>query len=183
VTSERGNPTGTPQDGGVLWNLAPHDLSIVIHLLGDDVRRVDARQAGDEELVFLTLEFGSGALVEVALSWVAHAKARRMTFTGSEGIAVFDETAVAPLAVFRRRGDEAPAPVAVEAPEAIEPLRAQWEELVAAVRAGRAAAAGRGRALAQTRAVRSASISSSVRSLVSGTSRAVNTMKPALIAA
>jgi predicted dehydrogenase len=151
VTSERGNPTGTPQDGGVLWNLAPHDLSIVIHLLGDDVRRVDARQASDEELVFLTLELGSGALVEIALSWVAHAKARRMTFTGSEGIAVFDETAVEPLALFRRRGDEAPVPVAVETPEAIEPLRAQWEELVAAVREGRPPLTGAGHALAVQR--------------------------------
>jgi len=151
VTSERANPTATPKDGGVLWNLAPHDLSIVVHLFGDDVRRVEARRAGDEELVFLTLELGSGALVQVAVSWVTHAKPRRMIFTGSEGIAVFDENAVAPLAVFGRRGDAPPSPLDVELPAGIEPLRAQWEELVAAVRERRPPLTGAGHALAVQR--------------------------------
>ena len=98
VASERTNPTGTPADGSVLWNLAPHDLSIIVHLLGADARWVSARspglaRAGPEEVVFLAIELASGALVEVQVSWIAPTKARRMTFIGSAAIAVFDELA------------------------------------------------------------------------------------------
>jgi predicted dehydrogenase len=151
VASERGNPTGTPRDGSVLWNLAPHDLSIVTYLVGPDVRRVDARRAGSEELIFLTVELASGVLVELQLSWVAPGKRRRMTFTGSEGIAVFDESAAPPLAVYARRDGAEPTPLEVAPPAAVEPLRAQWEELVAAVREGREPATGAGHALAVQR--------------------------------
>jgi predicted dehydrogenase len=87
----------------------------------------------------------------VQCSWVATGKTRRMTLTGSEGIAVFDETAPAPLAVFARRAGAAPEPVDVAATAAIEPLRAQWEELVAAVGEGREPVTGTAHALAVQR--------------------------------
>jgi predicted dehydrogenase len=156
VASERGNPTGTPADGSVLWNLAPHDMSIVVHLLGGDARRVSARtpevaREGGEELVFLTIELASGALVEIQVSWIAPTKTRRMTFTGSAAIAVFDELAAEPLEVFARRNGEPPERLAIPPPAAIEPLHAQWEELVSAVREGREPVTGARHALAVQR--------------------------------
>ena len=168
VSSERTNPTGTPADRSVLWNLAPHDLSIVVHLLGADARRVGARSpgrapAGAEELVFLTIELASGALVEVQLSWIAPAKTRRMTFTGSAVIAVFDELAAESLELFARRDGEPPARLEVSPPAAVEPLRAQWEELVAALRDGREPVTGVRHALAVQRLADAA-----VRSLARG---------------
>jgi predicted dehydrogenase len=156
VASERGNPTGTPADGSVLWNLAPHDLSIVVHLLGPDARRVSARapglaREGSEELIFLTIELASGALVEIQVSWIAPTKTRRMTFTGSAAIAVFDELAREPLGVFARRDGEPPERLDVPPPAAVEPLHAQWEEFVSAVREGREPVTGARHALAVQR--------------------------------
>jgi predicted dehydrogenase len=168
VASERGNPTATPADGSALWNLAPHDLSIVVHLLGGDARRVSARspehaRAGGEQAVFLTVELASGVLIEIQVSWIAPAKTRRMTFTGTACIAVFDELAGEPLALFARRDGEPPERVEVPALPAVEPLRAQWEELVAAVRDGREPATGAHHALAVQRLADAA-----IRSLAGG---------------
>jgi predicted dehydrogenase len=156
VASERGNPTGTPADGSVLWNLAPHDLSIVVRLLGADARRVSARtpelaREGSEELVFLTIELASGALVEIQVSWIAPTKTRRMTFTGSAALAVFDELAAEPLGVFARRHGEPPERLAIAPPAAFEPLHAQWDELVSAVSEGREPVTGARHALAVQR--------------------------------
>lgn len=162
VASERTNPTGTPADGSVLWNLAPHDLSIIVHLLGAEARWVSARspglaRAGPEEVVFLAIELASGALVEVQVSWIAPTKARRMTFIGSAAIAVFDELAAEPLRVFARKDGEAPARLDLPPPGGGEPLRAQWEELVAALRDGREPVTGARHGLAVQRLADAAS--------------------------
>ncbi|HEX3316969.1 MAG TPA: Gfo/Idh/MocA family oxidoreductase [Solirubrobacteraceae bacterium] len=158
ITSERGNPTGTPADRGVLWNLAPHDLSIVVFLLGAGARRVSARAACDD-VVFLTLELTCGVLVEVQCSWAAPQKTRRMTLTGSAGNAVFDELAADPLALYARRDGAAPERRDVAPPAAAEPLAAEWEELVAAVREGREPATGAAHALAVQRLLQAADAS------------------------
>jgi predicted dehydrogenase len=153
VASERGNPTGTPADGSVLWNLAPHDLSIIVHLFGADARRISARSPdlSREELVFLTIELATGALVEIQVSWIAPTKTRRMTFTASAAIAVFDELASEPLAVFARRDGEPPERLYMPPPAAVEPLRAELEDLVASVREGREPVTGTRHALAVQR--------------------------------
>jgi predicted dehydrogenase len=151
VASERGNPTGTPGDGSALWNLAPHDLSIVVYLLGGDARRVSARAAGGTDFVFLTMELASGVLVEIQLSWAAPRKIRRMSFTGTTAIAIFDELAAAPLEVFARRDGAAPERLDVAPPAAAEPLRAELEELVDAVHDRREPATGPHHALAVQR--------------------------------
>jgi predicted dehydrogenase len=153
VASERGNPTGTPADGSVLWNLAPHDLSIIVHLFGADARRISARSPdlSREELVFLTIELATGALVEIQVSWIAPTKTRRMTFTASAAIAVFDELASEPLAVFARRDGEPPERLDMPPPAAVEPLRAELEDLVASVREGREPVTGTRHALAVQR--------------------------------
>jgi predicted dehydrogenase len=149
VASARANTTGTPKDGSVLWNLAPHDLSIVVYLLGATTRRVSAR--GSDERMSLAVELASGVRVEIELSWIAPAKTRRMTFTGSAAVAVFDELAVMPLEVIARSDGGAGARLDIAPAPAGDPLRAQWEELVAALREGREPVTGPRHALAVQR--------------------------------
>lgn len=68
-------------DVDVLWDLAPHDLSIVQLVLGKEARAVQA--SGRREAADLHVWFDGGATAHLQVSWVAPAKARRMTFQGA----------------------------------------------------------------------------------------------------
>lgn len=68
-------------DCGVLWNFGPHDVSILLHLLGEPVLEVAARghrfpQGGHLDMVTLDLGFASGTRGEVYLGW-RHPGAKR----------------------------------------------------------------------------------------------------------
>ena len=83
-------------DENALWSFGPHDVSIAIHLLGQTPGRVTAQgrsylQAGIEDVVFLTMEFESGAMAHVQMSWLDPHKERRITVVGSRKMVVFDD--------------------------------------------------------------------------------------------
>ncbi|HXF94787.1 MAG TPA: Gfo/Idh/MocA family oxidoreductase, partial [Gemmatimonadales bacterium] len=83
-------------DENALWSFGPHDVSVALFLLGEMPLRVAAQgrcylQAGIEDVVFLTMEFGSGVLAHVHLSWLDPHKERRLTVVGAKQMAVFDD--------------------------------------------------------------------------------------------
>jgi predicted dehydrogenase len=83
-------------DENALWSFGPHDVSVALHLMGERPAAVAARgnsylQPGIEDVVFLTLEFGSGAMAHVQMSWLDPHKERRLTVVGSERMVVFDD--------------------------------------------------------------------------------------------
>jgi predicted dehydrogenase len=83
-------------DEGALWSLAPHDVSVMAHLLGAWPQSVVAQGAAYvqprlEDVVFLTLRFPRGRLGHVHLSWLDPLKVRRLTLVGSRRMAVFDD--------------------------------------------------------------------------------------------
>src|SRR4029077_18666429 len=62
-------------DENALWSFGPHDVSVALYLLGEAPVRVAAHgksylQPKVEDVVFLTMEFGSGVLAHVQLSWL-----------------------------------------------------------------------------------------------------------------
>jgi len=78
------------------WSLAPHDVSVILHLFGDLPERVSAQgqcylQEGIEDVVFATLYFSDGRMAEVHTSWLDPHKMRRMTIVGSEKMVTFDD--------------------------------------------------------------------------------------------
>jgi predicted dehydrogenase len=84
-------------DVNVVWDLAPHDVSIALHLTGEPVAAVSARAfshagAGKEDVAFLTLELASGTSVHSHVSWLDPNKVRKMTIVGSQRMAVYDDT-------------------------------------------------------------------------------------------
>jgi len=92
-----------------LWSLAPHDISVILYLLGEEPRRVRAEgavylqeQEGIEDMVLLTLEFAR-TLSHVHVGWLYPQKVRRLVVVGSEGMAVFDDLAPTPLVVHEKR--------------------------------------------------------------------------------
>ena len=84
------------QDENALWSFGPHDVSVALHLLGDAPTRVAAQgksylQPKIEDVVFLTMEFASGVLAHVQLSWLDPHKERKLTVVGAKKMVVFDD--------------------------------------------------------------------------------------------
>ncbi len=83
-------------DENALWSFGPHDVSVALYLLGEVPVRVAAHgksylQPNVEDVVFLTMEFGSGVLVHVQLSWLDPHKERKLTVVGAKKMVVFDD--------------------------------------------------------------------------------------------
>jgi predicted dehydrogenase len=83
-------------DENALWSFGPHDVSVALFLLGSPPVRVAAQghcylQPGIEDVVFLTMEFGTGVLAHVQMSWLDPHKERRLTVVGARKMVVFDD--------------------------------------------------------------------------------------------
>lgn len=94
--SQRVNLGKLRSDENALWSLAPHDISIVLYLMGEEPEAVEATgqaflQPGIEDVVFLTMKFGSGRVAHVQVSWLDPLKERRLTVVGSKKMVVFDD--------------------------------------------------------------------------------------------
>jgi predicted dehydrogenase len=103
------------KDVSVLWDLAPHDLSILNYWLGEVPIQVSARGRSFlgqalEDVAFLTLEFPSGILAQVQVSWLAPSKLRRTSVVGRERMVVYDDLEpVEKVKVYDRGIDRQPA--------------------------------------------------------------------------
>jgi len=94
--SQRVNLGMIRRDENALWSFAPHDLSVMLHLLGEEPVSVSARgaayiQPDIEDVVFLNLRFENGRMGQVQLSWLDPHKIRRFTVVGSKKMVVFDD--------------------------------------------------------------------------------------------
>jgi predicted dehydrogenase len=97
VTSSRMN-LGLYQPDGVVLDLAPHDLSILLHWLGKPLVEVSANgrsvfRESIHETAFLTLRFEGGTQANVQLSWLAPRKMRQMVVVGSKRMVQYEDTA------------------------------------------------------------------------------------------
>jgi predicted dehydrogenase len=95
VTSSRMN-LGLYQQDGVVLDLAPHDLSILLHWLGKPLVEVTANgrsvfQDGVHETAFMTLRFEGGTQANVQVSWLAPRKMRQMVLVGSQRMVQYDD--------------------------------------------------------------------------------------------
>jgi predicted dehydrogenase len=86
-------------DVDVLWDLAPHDLSILDFVLPEDVRpvavaahTVDPIGAGRACLAYLSVWLSNGALAHVHVNWLSPTKIRTTVFGGSRRTIVWDDT-------------------------------------------------------------------------------------------
>ena len=89
---------GLYQADGVVCDLAPHDLSILLYWLDQRVIEVSASarsvfQAGIPETAFITLTFEGGTTANVQVSWLAPRKVREMVVVGSRRMVQYDDTA------------------------------------------------------------------------------------------
>jgi predicted dehydrogenase len=92
------------KDINVTWDLAPHDLSIIMHIMGEPPQSVSCSGSthvtpGVEDVTAMTLSFPRNRSAMVQSSWLDPRKVREMTFVGSKRMIVYDD--VAPLEKIR----------------------------------------------------------------------------------
>jgi len=144
-------------DVNVLWDLAPHDISIINYLLRKAPHSVHAWGARladfcQEDVGYLRLSYGDRAVVaQIHVSWLDPCKVRRVTVVGSRKMAVYDDLADQErLRIFDRgvtastRDDVRNPPMSyryggISSPyiQIQEPLRVQDEHFVECVVSGR----------------------------------------------
>ena len=83
-------------DSNVIWDLAPHDISIMVHLLGgvpEQVMAVGASHVNEhvENIAYLTMCYPQRLLAHVHVNWLAPAKVRRTIIGGSRKMVVYDD--------------------------------------------------------------------------------------------
>ena len=83
-------------DENALWSLGAHDVSVVLHLVGEEPEECLAHGAsyvreGVQDVVFCYLRFPSGIVAHLHLSWLDPHKERRVTVVGSRRMATFDD--------------------------------------------------------------------------------------------
>lgn len=92
-------------DVSVAWDLGPHDFSILRYWLDETPLHVSAISRGCiiptiPDVAFIDLEYASGTISHVELSWLAPSKLRRTTIVGSQKMLVYDDTSTEPVRVF-----------------------------------------------------------------------------------
>ncbi len=84
------------RDINVVWDLAPHDISIILYLLGQDPVSVNCQgkahiTPGIEDIANLSLGFVNGSFASVHVSWIDPRKVREITIVGSKRMVVYDD--------------------------------------------------------------------------------------------
>jgi predicted dehydrogenase len=95
----------------VIWDLAPHDISIMSYLFESPPISVAARglaclNGTVEDVAYLSLMYPGGVLCHVRLSWLDPSKTRRITVIGSRKMAVYDDVeSLEKLRIYDKRVD------------------------------------------------------------------------------
>jgi predicted dehydrogenase len=156
VQSSRVNLGIHRSDVSVIWDLAPHDLAILQAWLGESPIQVAAHGRstygrGPTDVAFVDLQFPSGCVANLHLSWLAPTKIRRMTLVGTRRMVVYEDTkSDEPVKVYDKGVSVLPDPqdfgeyrltyrtgdVVAPRVDPLEPLRAELEDFLGRVARG-----------------------------------------------
>jgi predicted dehydrogenase len=105
LSSSRVNLGLHQRDVSVVWDLGPHDFSILRYWLEEipaTIRALgrDSVVSGIPDVAFVTMTFPSGIVANVELSWLAPSKLRRTVIVGSEKMAIYDDGTAEPIRLF-----------------------------------------------------------------------------------
>jgi predicted dehydrogenase len=105
VSTSRVNLGLHQSDVSVVWDLGPHDFSILRYWLDEVPVRVSAMARGCvlpkvPDVAFINLAFEKGTAAHVELSWLAPSKLRRTAVVGSRRMVVYDDTSIEPVRIF-----------------------------------------------------------------------------------
>ncbi len=110
ISSSRVNLGLHQRDVSVIWDLGPHDFSILLYWLGclpATIRAIgrDSILAGIADVAFVTMEFDSGLIANVELSWLAPSKLRRTVIVGSKKMVLYEDGGAEAVKIYDRGVD------------------------------------------------------------------------------
>ena len=154
ISSSRVNLGLHQSDVSVVWDLGPHDFSILRYWLGALPSEVSALSRscllpGIPDVCFINMAYPSGTIAHVELSWLAPGKLRRTAIVGSKKMVVYDDTSNESVRIFDA-GANIPEPETfgeyrlsyrtgdIVSPriEATEPLSLELADFASAIREG-----------------------------------------------
>lgn len=96
ISSRRLNLGLFQKDINVAWDLAPHDISIILHVIEEEPVSVNCQGKAHvnpqiEDVTNMTLNFSNGGFATIQSSWLDPNKVREMTFVGSKKMLVYDD--------------------------------------------------------------------------------------------
>ncbi len=97
ISSRRLNLGLYQKDINVAWDLAPHDISIILFIVGKAPKAVNCQGKAHvnpniEDITNMTLDFDNGEYATIHSSWLDPNKIREMTFVGSRKMVRYDDT-------------------------------------------------------------------------------------------
>jgi len=156
ISSRRLNLGLFQKDINVAWDLAPHDISIILYLMGDSPVSVNCQgkahvSQGIEDVTNMSLNFPNGGLATIHSSWLDPNKIREMTIVGSKKMILYDDTEpLEKIRIYDKRVETPPhydtfaefqysyhygdmhAPYLKQ----VEPLRAECQDFLNSIRTG-----------------------------------------------
>ncbi|ODS32778.1 MAG: oxidoreductase [Candidatus Scalindua rubra] len=106
IYSQRLNLGRIRSDVNALWNLAPHDISIIQFLLDDPEpvfvtkHGMDYVQTEIDDVVFMNIFYPNKVIAHIHVSWLDPHKIRRMTVVGSQKMVVYDDISDNKIAIY-----------------------------------------------------------------------------------
>lgn len=97
ISSNRLSMGKVRSEENILWSFAPHDISMILHLLGEMPTEVQAvgfahLQTGIEDVTVSTMRFPSGVGAHIYVSWMNPFKEHRLVVVGDRKMAVFEDS-------------------------------------------------------------------------------------------
>ena len=150
VEAERVNLGLFRQYINVIWDLAPHDISILLYLLDKKPERIKVQahahlQSHIEDVAHLDLQFADGMNAHIHVSWLHPCKIRRVTVIGDARMVVYDDTSQAEMLKIYNKGADVHADpgvsyrngeITIPYIDWIEPLHLECVDFATAIRTG-----------------------------------------------
>lgn len=150
IETERLNLGLFRTDINVIWDLAPHDLSILLYLTGKKPEQIKVQahahlQSYIHDIAHLDLTYAEGMTAHIHVGWLHPSKIRRVTVIGDLRMAVYDDTNPAEMLKIYNKGADIHADpvvsyrngeITIPHIDWIEPLRLECEDFAHAIRTG-----------------------------------------------
>src|SRR2546421_8614673 len=150
IEAERVNLGLFRSDINVIWDLAPHDISILLYILGKKPEQIKVQahahlQPHIHDTAHLDLVFADGMSAHIHVSWLHPCKIRRVTVIGDARMVVYDDTNPAEMIKIYNKGADVHADpvvsyrngeITIPYIEWIEPLHLECEDFARAIRTG-----------------------------------------------
>jgi UDP-2-acetamido-3-amino-2,3-dideoxy-glucuronate N-acetyltransferase len=131
----------------ILWSLAPHDISVILMLLGEEPANISAfggdyLNNGTYDVTLTTMEFKNGIKAHIFVSWLHPFKEQKLVVVGSKAMIVFDDVSDEKLFLYPHKIEwrDGKIPIAQKAnPQTIpvdsgEPLRQELSHFIECIR-------------------------------------------------